>query len=157
MAVESPIVESQPTAAGAPLSQPLYGASIVEAVTRFFRKYATFSGRASRSEFWWFYLVYVVVGAAIYIPLNAAGITSVTVTADSQIVYGPGYWIVWTISLIVTLALLVPWLALYWRRLHDTNKSGGFFFLAFIPFVGPLILLILVALPSDPAGARFDR
>ncbi len=152
MSVTTPAVEAPPA-----LSQPLHGASIVQAITRFFKKYATFSGRASRSEFWWAYLAYVVVGAVIYIPLNALGVTSVTITDDLQVVYGPGFWAVWTISLIVTLALIVPSLALTWRRLHDTNKSGGFFFLAFIPFVGPIILIVLLALASDPAGARFDR
>jgi uncharacterized membrane protein YhaH (DUF805 family) len=152
MSVTTPAVEAPPA-----LSQPLYGASIVQAITRFFKKYATFSGRASRSEFWWAYLAYVVVGAVIYIPLNALGVTSVTITDDLQVVYGPGFGAVWTISLIVTLALIVPSLALTWRRLHDTNKSGGFFFLAFIPFVGPIILIVLLALASDPAGARFDR
>ncbi len=50
MAVESPTVDSQPAKAAVPISQPLYGATIVEAVTRFFKKYATFSGRASRSQ-----------------------------------------------------------------------------------------------------------
>lgn len=157
MAVESPAVEPAAAAPADPLSQPLSPATIGQAVTRFFRKYATFSGRASRSEFWWVYLAYVVVSAAIFIPLSAAGITSVTVTADSQIVYGPGYWMVWTISLIVTLALLVPFLAISWRRLHDTGRSGGYYFLAFIPLVGPIIVIILLALPSNPAGARFDR
>ncbi|KRE30393.1 DUF805 domain-containing protein [Agromyces sp. Soil535] len=156
MAVESPTVDSQPAKAAA-LSQPLYGATIGQAIARFFGKYATFSGRASRSEFWWVYLAYVVVGVAIMIPLSAVGITNVTVTADYQIVYGPGYWTVWTISLIVTLALLVPFLAIFWRRLHDTNRSGGYYFLAFIPFVGPIIVIVLLALPSSPAGARFDR
>ncbi|WP_306895831.1 DUF805 domain-containing protein [Agromyces albus] len=43
-----------------------------------------------------------------------------------------------------------------WRRLHDTNRSGAFFFLAFIPFVGSIILLVFMLMPSDPAGARFD-
>ena len=157
MSVESQTVEPQPVPAATPLSQPLYGATIGQAVTRFFTKYATFSGRASRSEFWWVYLAYVVVLAVIMIPLNAAGVTSVTVTADNQIVYGPGYWVVWTISMIVSLALLVPSLAITWRRLHDTNRSGAIYFLALIPFVGPIILIVMLALPSNPAGVRFDR
>ena len=87
------------------------------------------------------------------IPLNAAGITSVTLTADNQIAYGPGYWIVGAVSL----ALIVPFLAITWRRLHDTNRSGGFYFLALIPLVGAIILIVLLALPSNSAGARFDR
>ena len=84
----------------------------------------------------------------IVIPLNATGITSVTVT-DGQIVYGPGYWLVWTIGMIVTLALVVPFLALIWRRLHDTDRSGGFFFLSLIPVVGPIIGGLIGALAAD--------
>ena len=57
----------------------------------------------------------------------------------------------------VGLATRVPLLALYWRRLHDTNRSGALFFLAFIPFVGAIILLVFMVLPSEIAGARFDR
>ena len=55
------------------------------------------------------------------------------------------------------LAIVVPSLALIWRRLHDTNRSGGYFFLALIPFVGSIILLVFMLLDSNPAGARFDR
>ena len=55
------------------------------------------------------------------------------------------------------LATMVPLLALYWRRLHDTNRSGAFFFLSLIPLVGGIIVLVLVLLPEDAAGARFDR
>lgn len=159
MTIESPAVEPQPAGpVAASLSQPLYGATMGEAVARFFRKYATFSGRASRSEFWWVYLVYLVVSAAVAIALSAAGVTRVAVTADGELVYAPGYWITWIIDMILSLALLVPWLAIMWRRLHDTNRSGRYYFLVLIPLVGPLVLLVLLALRSDPAGARrFDR
>ena len=98
----------------------------------------------------------MVVGAAIFIPLSAAGALSVTVTADNQLVYGPGYWVVWTITQIVGLALLVPALAISWRRLHDTNRPGGYYILGIIPF-GAIFVIVMLALPSKPAGARFDR
>jgi uncharacterized membrane protein YhaH (DUF805 family) len=62
-----------------------------------------------------------------------------------------------TLSAIWGLATLVPNLALAWRRLHDTNRSGGFYFIGLIPFVGWIIVLVFMLLPADPAGARFDR
>lgn len=135
----------------APLSQPLYGASFGQAISRFFKKYATFSGRASRSEFWWVALVVFLVNAVI------SAIMSTGIVPDENGVYGPTYMIGLVLSFVWFVATIVPWLAIVWRRLHDTNKGGPFYFLVLIPFVGGIIVLILLALPSDPAGARFDR
>ncbi|MRG59916.1 DUF805 domain-containing protein [Agromyces sp. CFH 90414] len=140
-----------------PLSQPLYGATIGQAVTRFFKKYATFSGRASRSEYWWWFLVnalVVFVLSIILVPISLAGATIDPATGTA--VPGPGFFIGYAILGVWLLAVLVPSLAVIWRRLHDTNRSGGFFFLSFIPAVGSLILLVLLALDTDPAGSRFD-
>lgn len=155
MSIETPFVESKPTDRAA-LSQPLYGASFGQAVSRFFTKYADFSGRASRSEFWWWMLASVLVSIVGSV-IASFGVSGATLTADGQVVFGAAYWIGYGLIALWGLATLVPALALYWRRLHDTNKSGGFFFLGLIPFVGSIILLVLVLLPSDPAGARFDR
>ncbi|VEW10581.1 Predicted membrane protein [Brevibacterium casei] len=58
--------------------------------------------------------------------------------------------------IIVMLALLVPTLAISWRRLHDANLAGPFWFLTFIPGVGGLIVLALMLMPSKPEGRRFD-
>lgn len=135
----------------ASLSQPLYGATFGQAISRFFKKYGTFTGRASRSEFWWTALVVFLVNAVI------SGIMSIGIVPDENGVYGPTYAIGLVLSIVWFLATIVPWLALVWRRLHDTNKGGPFYFLVLIPFVGGIIVLILLALPSDPAGARFDR
>ncbi|HEY9323327.1 MAG TPA: DUF805 domain-containing protein [Agromyces sp.] len=52
---------------------------------------------------------------------------------------------------------LIPWFALAWRRLHDTNRSGGWYFIGFIPFVDGIILLVFFLMDSNPAGARFDH
>lgn len=59
-----------------PLWAPYYGISFGGAVTRFFKKYATFSGRASRSEFWWWYLVNVVVAIVLGILAGVGAATS---------------------------------------------------------------------------------
>jgi len=144
------------TTSATPLSAPLYGATFGQAISRFFKKYATFSGRASRSEFWWFFLFNFIVAGVLNGIAAAAGAAGATFSDLGVYQPGPAYWLVAIPYWLWLLATFVPWLALSWRRLHDTNKSGGFWFLGLIPFVGPIIVLVLMALDSDPAGARFD-
>jgi uncharacterized membrane protein YhaH (DUF805 family) len=142
------------TTSGIPLSQPLYGATIGQAISRFFRKYAVFTGRASRSEFWWWALVWAIVsGVLSAIPYTLNTPMFITDNGVPTPVFSAAlipYWIWW-------LATVVPFFALAWRRLHDTNRAGPFALLWLVPFVGPIIVIILCALPTDPAGARFDR
>lgn len=140
-----------------PLDQPLYGATFGQAIGRFWKKYATFSGRASRSEYWWAYLFNVIIGAVVWaIALGTLLGGSHTDPTTGRMVPGGGYVVVAVIGSIWALAILIPSLAITWRRLHDTNKSGAFWFLGFIPFVGEIIVIVLLVLDSDPAGARFD-
>jgi uncharacterized membrane protein YhaH (DUF805 family) len=140
-----------------PLSAPYYGASLGVAFTRFWRKYATFSGRASRSEYWWWALIGVVVAAVFYIIGTVAGGIYGPPNAAGAPTLGPGYGIYLTLSLIWGLAVVVPGLALVWRRFHDSNRSGAFYFLGLIPIVGAIIVLVFLLLPANPAGARFDK
>jgi uncharacterized membrane protein YhaH (DUF805 family) len=140
-----------------PLSAPYYGAPLGAAFTRFWRKYATFSGRASRAEYWWWVLIGVIVVAIFFVIGTLAGGIYGPPTASGSPSFGPGYGIYITLSAIWGLATIVPGLALTWRRLHDTNRSGGFYFIALIPFVGGIILLVFLLLPANPAGVRFDR
>lgn len=139
-----------------PLSQPLYGASLSDAVRRFFTKYATFSGRASRSEYWWWYLVSFVVTGVLQLLALITGGPGGTAADGSYQGPGAGYVIFSIITLIWALATIVPSIAVLVRRLHDGNFSGFFAFLALIPFVGGIIVLVLTVLPSKPEGARFD-
>jgi uncharacterized membrane protein YhaH (DUF805 family) len=136
----------------APLDQPLYGASFGDAIRRFFKKYADFTGRASRSEYWWFFLFAILIAAVYEILLVSLG-----TIGNGGRGFGPIGWILIVVYIIWALAILVPSLALSWRRLHDANLPGPFFFLGFIPFVGGIILLVFYVLPSKPEGARFDR
>jgi uncharacterized membrane protein YhaH (DUF805 family) len=87
--------------------------SFSDAVTACFRKYARFSGRASRSEYWFFFLFLVLMNGVASI-LDAALFT--LDFEDS----GPFYTL-------VTFGLFLPSLAVGWRRLHDTNRSGWWF------------------------------
>lgn len=140
------------------LGQPLYGASFGQAVGRFWKKYATFNGRASRSEYWWAYLFNVIVSAVLWLIAVIVGFSGAhTDPTTGRMVLGGGFVVVAIIAALWALSILIPSLAISWRRLHDTNRSGGFWFIGFIPFVGEIILIVLLVLDSDPAGARFDR
>jgi uncharacterized membrane protein YhaH (DUF805 family) len=153
----SPIPSPLASSSEPPLWAPYYGASIGVAFSRFWRKYATFSGRASRSEFWWWYLVYSIFVIIFEIVFFSVGIGGAVVSPTSGAVsFSPAYFVVLGIFWIVSLGVLVPTLAIAWRRLHDTNRSGGYYFLGLIPLVGGIILIVLLASAPNPTGARFD-
>jgi uncharacterized membrane protein YhaH (DUF805 family) len=132
-----------------PLWAPYYGAPVTVAVKRFFTKYAVFSGRASRSEFWWWALVSFVVSFLL------AGLDALIFNSTSQPASSPSALAV--LTLLGTLVLIVPTIALTVRRLHDSNKSGWLYLLTLIPVVGSIVVLILAVLPSNPSSRRYDR
>lgn len=138
-----------------PLAVPLYGASLPQAVSRFFRKYATFRGRASRAEYWWMVLVNLVVYGTLGAVALLAGAATGT-TTSTGVTMGPGV----AAGLVPLgawfLATIVPGLAVRVRRLHDAGFSGWTILLGAIPYLGELLMLIFTLLPPSPAGARFD-
>lgn len=152
-----PISSPSASSTEPPLWAPYYGASIGVAFSRFWRKYATFSGRASRSEFWWWYLVYlvyIVIFEIVFFSVGAGG--TVADPSSGTMSFTPAYFVLLGIAWVVSFGMLVATLAIMWRRLHDTDRSGRYFFLSLIPLVGGIILLVFLASRSNPAGARFD-
>ena len=139
-----------------PLDQPLYGATLPQAVGRFFKKYATFSGRASRSEYWWVYLFIFVVIIVCGIGVGVLGNATQTEADRAARQPGPGALIFAIPLIIFSLGIIVPAIALHVRRLHDVNISGLVYLITFVPYLGSFVLQILAILPSNPAGARFD-
>ncbi|MDP9905625.1 DUF805 domain-containing protein [Arthrobacter bambusae] len=139
-------------AAPVPLWYPYYGAPIGEAARRFFKKYATFTGRASRSEYWWWALISGVVAIILNIIISAGA----TVSDSGAMVPGPGAVIGYILLGIWGLGTIIPSLALVVRRLHDVNFSGWMILIGLVPFLGSLALLIFMILPSKPEGQRFD-
>lgn len=138
-----------------PLGQPYYGAPIGAAARRFFKKYATFSGRASRSEYWWWTLIAILV--SIVLNILSAAMGGNQFDASGSMSMSAGASVINVITGIWVLATLIPSLALVWRRLHDTNRSGAWYLLILIPLVGAIILLVWFIGESKPEGARFDR
>jgi uncharacterized membrane protein YhaH (DUF805 family) len=140
-----------------PLWVPYYGAPFPAAIRRFFKKYATFSGRASRSEYWWWTLVSVAVSIILNIIIGAGAAASTSASSLTAQTPGPGATFGTILIVIWALATIVPSLALTVRRLHDVNMSGWLVLIGLVPFLGALALLVFMILPSNPAGQRFDQ
>lgn len=109
--------------------------SFIDAVRAALSKYATFSGRSRRSEYWWFALFNFLVS------LVGAGI---------DVAIGKNLF-----QFVVALALLLPNLAVLVRRLHDTNRSGWWILIGLIPLVGAIVLIVFAVQDSQPGTNRF--
>lgn len=148
-----------------PVGQPLRGASVGQAIKRFFQGYVKFTGRSSRSEFWWAMLFTGLVSLVAQIPFWIAYVQLIVRTielqergmsASADQVAGPlGALLGWTaLLLVVGLALLLPTYAAMWRRLQDANFHGAFALLSIVGFgIVPLILCIF---PPNPNGVQYD-
>lgn len=99
--------------------------TFTESISTCFNKYATFDGTASRSEYWWFMLFLVLGGLAANVVSNTVGI-------------------------LFNLATILPVLAAGSRRLHDTDRSGWWQLIWFVPFVGWIILVVFMAQEGRP-------
>lgn len=128
----APLPQGSPLSAqsvGGPvaLDQPWYGCPPLEAFTRFWKKYATFSGRASRSEYWWMFLFNVIIS-------NVLSWLGHEVDAIN------------ILSIVWGLATLIPFLALTTRRLHDSNRSGGWIALLYGLSIGGIAIVYIAVI-----------
>ena len=140
-----------------PLWAPLYGAGPVAAVKRFFKKYADFTGRASRSEYWWVVLANTVIWFVLSIVGFLAGLPGSTTDYDGTLEPGPGFIPFGFVLAVLLFGTIVPFLSLGARRLHDIDLSGWLQLINLVPYLGGFVLFILSLLGPKPAGARFDR
>ena len=104
-----------------------------ESVSICIKKYFVFEGRASRSEYWWFQLI---ITPSYFISM----------VLDNELSY---------LFLGITLFCFIPAISAGVRRLHDTNRSGFFLLISFIPFIGGLILLFLLIPEGTKGKNRF--
>jgi len=106
------------------------------------QKYAQFEGRSRRQEYWMFILFNFLFSIAAS-------------TLDYLLGFGEmGYG---AISGLYALAMFIPGIAVLVRRLHDTGKSGWWFFIVFIPFIGFIWLIILLATEGTPGRNEYGR
>ncbi len=105
-------------------------------------KYATFEGRARRSEYWYFMLFY-------FLAIVALAIVDVIVGTYSE---EGGFGL---LSGLFMLATILPSLAVTVRRLHDTDRSGWWVLINLVPILGALVLLVFTVLDSQPGANRF--
>ena len=99
------------------------------------KKYAVFNGRARRKEYWYFFLFSLIISVALVIIDSMIG----SFSAET----GLGL-----LSGIYALAVLIPNLAVGVRRLHDTNRSGWWLLISFIPLIGAIVLIVFLASDS---------
>lgn len=149
-----------PAAPAAPAySGPMTGApqvSFIEAIKLGFRKYTAFAGRATRAEFWWWYLFTMIVFVPVYFVALIVAAASTPSSSSSSSSGGSGIALVLFLLLfVVGLALLLPTISVIVRRLHDTDKSGWWYWISAVPFVGGLILLVLLVMESTPGPNRY--
>ena len=126
------------------------------------KHYADFNGRARRSEYWFFTLVHsllvilpIIIGLVMIV---TASLTQLHHPASEAPRYGNvGVFIIFIFALL-HLALFIPQLAVSVRRLHDTDKSGFFILIAFIPYVGVIggiVLLVFYCMDSTPGYNQY--
>lgn len=118
--------------------------SFIESIKSVFSQYVGFSGRARRSEYWWFALfVFIIEFVLAFLgKMNGAG--------DIQ-----GMNIFTILTGIFCLAIFLPSLAVTIRRLHDTGKSGWWVLLYLIPVIGEVIILIFCLFDSEPGVNKY--
>ncbi len=107
------------------------------------KKYAVFNGRARRKEYWMFCLFNVIIGFTLGFIDGIIGAATESRLGVLGILYG--------------LAVLIPSIAVTIRRLHDTNRSGWWFCISFIPIVGGVVLIIFLALDSQPGENKYGQ
>ena len=115
---------------------------MINAYKNFFKGYVDFTGRSTRSEYWWIWLTNMILLVPFYSayfkvlanPRNEAALMALGGIAIIYMIFG--------------LALILPMLALTVRRLRDAGFHWALIFIIFIPMVGPLVLLVLLAMPT---------
>lgn len=110
-----------------------------------YKRYFDFQGRASRREYWMFYLLFVIVTVVTTVLVGVLG-------RDNPI-----SMVVYSLFGLFILGSLIPSVAVTVRRLHDTNRSGWWLLISFLPFIGGLVLLVFTVLPGTPGENRYGR
>jgi len=106
------------------------------------KKYAEFSGRSRRAEYWYYVLFYVLILVGLSIIDSATGMF------DAE--RGVG-----VLSSLFALGTLIPTIAVTVRRLHDTDRSGWWILLELVPVIGGIVVLVFTCLDGTPRSNKY--
>jgi uncharacterized membrane protein YhaH (DUF805 family) len=116
---------------------------MIEWMTLPLKRYADFSGRSRRKEYWMFVLGVFIAAIVLGIVEGVAGLSGMVLG-----VYGP-------LTTLLLVGIIVPSIAVQVRRFHDQDKSGWFVLLALVPFIGGLAVLVFMCLEGTKGPNRF--
>jgi uncharacterized membrane protein YhaH (DUF805 family) len=119
-----------------------------------YRRYADFSGRSRRKEYWMFVLFTVIVYAVCGALIAMGGAFSVDPNTGAP-EFGMLAWLGFGLLGVFVLANIIPTLAVHVRRFHDQDKSGWFYLLIFIPYAGSIIVLVFMCIEGTKGENRF--
>jgi uncharacterized membrane protein YhaH (DUF805 family) len=106
------------------------------------KKYAEFSGRARRQEYWMFFLVNIIISIILAVIDKMTG--SFSEAAGMGVLGG-----------LFSLAILIPSIAVSMRRLHDTDRSGWWLLIGLIPLIGAIVLIVFLVQDSKPGQNQY--
>lgn len=121
--------------------------------TEAFKKYAVFNGRASRAEFWWFILFNNFICFVLFwinVVVSASAVREGASSLNNLLRYGLNF-----LTILYIMGTIIPSLAVEVRRLHDTNRSGWWILISFIPIVGGIILFVFLVQDSQPGNNKY--
>lgn len=129
--------------------------NFVQSVKSVYGNFVNFSGRACRSEYWWFVLFNIIVSVVVGIIEVSLGLGSGVVSSggggvSASFAGGP-------LSIIWMLINIIPGIAVGVRRMHDTDRSGWWLLIALIPIVGGIILIVWFATKGTTGPNRFGE
>lgn len=110
------------------------------------KNYVNFSGRARRKEFWMFFLFNMIFSMIAAIIDRLIGLNFVLMGRNMGI-----------ISLLYSIFVFIPGLSMSFRRLHDIDKSAGWMFIALVPIVGAIVLLVFEVMPGTVGTNRYGE
>ncbi|MGV7165051.1 DUF805 domain-containing protein [Xanthomonas citri] len=116
------------------------------------KRYADFNGRSRRKEYWMFALMQLLV---LFVFGGLFAVAALAMGNEN----GPGAlaWLIGAVMVIVCLALIVPGIAVTVRRLHDQDKSGWFYLISLVPYVGAFVLLVFMCIEGTPGPNQYGE
>jgi len=123
-----------------------------ESIRTCLSKYVTWQGRATRSEYWYFMLFAILCYAVAAVVDNVLGTTFKIPNPSTGMVQSLGYGYAYAL---VALGLLLPSLSVLVRRLHDTDRSGWWYWIVLVPVVGAILLLVWLCSRGTAGDNRY--